>query len=73
VTSPAAEILYKTTDYYHPQSEVCLAWDDLEVGINWPLPVGVESIMSTKDRYGLLLNQLVGNAIAGFESRKPIK
>jgi dTDP-4-dehydrorhamnose 3,5-epimerase len=49
VTSPAAEILYKTTDYYHPQSEVCLAWDDSEVNIHRPLPDGVLPILSAKD------------------------
>lgn len=55
VLSPTAEILYKTTDYYHPQSEVCLAWNDLDVGINWPLPSGVEPILSAKDAQGLSL------------------
>jgi len=58
VLSPTAEILYKTTDYYHPQSEMCLAWNDLEVGISWPLPDGIEPFMSAKDRQGLLLKQL---------------
>lgn len=61
VLSPTAEILYKTTDYYHPQSEVSLAWDDLDVGINWPLPYGVEPIMSAKDGQGLSLKQLTGS------------
>lgn len=61
VLSLTAEILYKTTDYYHSQSEVCLAWDDLVVGINWPLPDGVEPILSAKDRRGLSLNGLVSS------------
>jgi dTDP-4-dehydrorhamnose 3,5-epimerase len=61
VLSPTAEILYKTTDYFHPQSEVCLAWNDLEVGIGWPLPNGVEPIMSVKDGQGLALRQITGN------------
>jgi len=63
VLSSSAEILYKTTAYYHPQSEVCLAWDDLRVGINWPLPDGIKPIMSAKDERGLLLNQLAGASI----------
>ena len=62
VLSPTAEILYKTTDYYHPQSEVCLAWNDSEVGISWPLPNGVQPILSAKDLQGMSLMQLVGNA-----------
>jgi dTDP-4-dehydrorhamnose 3,5-epimerase len=54
VLTPTAEFLYKTTDYYHPQSEVCLAWDDPTVGINWPLPAGTRPNMNAKDTAGLL-------------------
>lgn len=61
VLSPNAEILYKTTDYYHPESEVCLAWNDLEVGISWPLPDCIEPIMSAKDRAGLSLKRLTSD------------
>lgn len=53
VLSKSAEILYKTTDYYHPQSEVCLAWNDSQVNIEWPLPPGIMPIMSAKDSAGL--------------------
>jgi dTDP-4-dehydrorhamnose 3,5-epimerase len=58
VMSNTAEILYKTTDYYHPQSEVCLAWNDSDIGINWPLPSGVEPILSIKDEQGVSLKRL---------------
>jgi dTDP-4-dehydrorhamnose 3,5-epimerase len=58
VMSNTAEILYKTTDYYHPQSEVCLAWNDSDVGINWPLPSGVGPILSLKDEQGVSLKRL---------------
>jgi dTDP-4-dehydrorhamnose 3,5-epimerase len=61
VLSPTAEILYKTTDYYHPQNEVCLAWNDLDVGISWPLPEGVAPIMSAKDVRGSSLKYLADN------------
>jgi dTDP-4-dehydrorhamnose 3,5-epimerase len=44
VLSSTAEFLYKTTDYYHPQCEVCLAWDDPLVSIQWPLPAGAHLI-----------------------------
>lgn len=60
VISSTAEILYKTTDYYHPQSEICLAWNDSELGINWPLPSGVEPILSAKDVQGISLKLLAG-------------
>lgn len=53
VLSPTAEFLYKTTDYYHPQSEVCLAWNDPTVAIDWPLPSGVSLNMNAKDLAGL--------------------
>jgi dTDP-4-dehydrorhamnose 3,5-epimerase len=53
VLSEAAEFLYKTTDYYHPQSEVCLAWNDPQVNIKWPLPEGIAPNMNAKDSAGL--------------------
>ena len=53
VLSPTTEFLYKTTDYYHPQSEVCLAWDDPSIAIEWPLPNGVAPNVNAKDAAGL--------------------
>jgi dTDP-4-dehydrorhamnose 3,5-epimerase len=53
VLSETAEFLYKTTDYYHPQSEVCLAWDDPTVGIQWPLQSGQLPNLNAKDLAGL--------------------
>jgi len=53
VLSETAEFLYKTTDYYHPQSEVCLAWNDLMVGVSWPLPQGITPNTNPKDSAGL--------------------
>ena len=57
VLSEAAEFLYKTTDYYHPQSEACLAWNDPTIGIEWPLPTGVQTNMNAKDTSGLSWNE----------------
>lgn len=53
VLSETAEFLYKTTDYYHPQSEACLSWNDSVVDIQWPLPEGIEPNMNAKDSAGL--------------------
>ncbi len=53
VLSDSADFLYKTTDYYHPESEVSLAWDDPTVGINWPLADGEKPLLSDKDAAGL--------------------
>ncbi|REH40370.1 dTDP-4-dehydrorhamnose 3,5-epimerase [Paraperlucidibaca baekdonensis] len=51
VLSETADFLYKTTDYYHPASEVCIQWNDPELGIAWPL-TGAPSL-SAKDQQGL--------------------
>ncbi len=53
VISDSADFLYKTTDYYHPESEVSLAWDDPTVGIEWPLVGGIKPSLSAKDDAGL--------------------
>jgi dTDP-4-dehydrorhamnose 3,5-epimerase len=54
VMSDTAEFLYKTTDYYAPDAERCLAWDDPQVGIQWPLAeVGGTPSLSAKDAQGL--------------------
>jgi dTDP-4-dehydrorhamnose 3,5-epimerase len=50
VTSDAAEFLYKTTDYWHPEDEYCLLWNDPALGISWPLTG--EPILAAKDTAG---------------------
>lgn len=55
VLSQAADFLYKTTDYWAPQHERCLRWDDPAVGVRWPLPGGAAPVLSAKDRAGALL------------------
>jgi dTDP-4-dehydrorhamnose 3,5-epimerase len=57
VLSQTAEFVYKTTDYYAPQDEGCLAWDDPTVGIDWPL-AGADPSLSAKDTQGKALSQL---------------
>lgn len=53
VTSEAADFLYKTTDYYAPEHERCLAWNDPDIAIEWPLEG--EPQLSAKDKLGKLL------------------
>jgi dTDP-4-dehydrorhamnose 3,5-epimerase len=55
VTSDSADFLYKTTDYYAPEYERCIAWNDPAIGIEWPLD-GVPAL-SAKDQHGVLLAQ----------------
>ncbi len=52
VLSESAEFVYKCTDYYNPQSEHSLLWNDKSVGIRWPLVDGLTPVLSAKDREG---------------------
>ncbi|MBS0017371.1 MAG: dTDP-4-dehydrorhamnose 3,5-epimerase [Arthrospira sp. SH-MAG29] len=49
VTSPVAEVLYKTTDYYAPQYERSLLWNDPDIAIEWPIE-SLEPKLSEKDK-----------------------
>lgn len=51
VLSDYAEFLYKTTDFYAPECERCIRWDDPDLGIDWPLEGA--PLLSTKDVAGL--------------------
>lgn len=53
VLSASADFLYKTTDYYAPEHERCVLWNDPAIGIDWPLPG--EPLLSGKDQAGVLL------------------
>jgi dTDP-4-dehydrorhamnose 3,5-epimerase len=55
VTSAIAEVLYKATDYYAPEHERCLVWNDPEIGIDWGL-VG-DPVLSNKDQSGKFLRE----------------
>ncbi|MBE0469079.1 MAG: dTDP-4-dehydrorhamnose 3,5-epimerase [Methyloprofundus sp.] len=53
VLSETADFLYKTTDYYAPEFERCIAWNDPAIGIEWP--IDKEPQLSGKDQQGALL------------------
>jgi dTDP-4-dehydrorhamnose 3,5-epimerase len=55
VVSDHAEVQYKTTDYWAPQYERCIVWNDSDLAISWPLKG--EPILSQKDRAGLSLKE----------------
>lgn len=55
VISDSADFLYKTTDYYAPEHERCIVWNDPTIGIQWPLDGG--PILSFKDLQGVPLAQ----------------
>ncbi|KWO55695.1 dTDP-4-dehydrorhamnose 3,5-epimerase [Burkholderia ubonensis] len=50
VLSETAEFLYKTTDYWFPEHERCLIWNDTQIGIEWPLDD--EPVLAPKDAHG---------------------
>ncbi|MCJ7703163.1 MAG: dTDP-4-dehydrorhamnose 3,5-epimerase [Anaerolineales bacterium] len=52
VLSEWAEVMYKTTDFYAPDWERSIAWDDPDLGIDWPIAPGTEPVLSEKDRHG---------------------
>jgi dTDP-4-dehydrorhamnose 3,5-epimerase len=58
VLSDEAEFLYKTTEYYHPEHERCVRWDDPDLAIAWPLGAAAPRV-SAKDAAGLPLRQAV--------------
>lgn len=53
VLSESADFLYKTTDYYAPEHERCVVWNDPAIGIRWPFP-GMPAL-SVKDQQGKAL------------------
>jgi dTDP-4-dehydrorhamnose 3,5-epimerase len=50
--SDSADFLYKTTDYYAPAFERCIAWNDPTLAVDWPLD-GAQPLVSAKDQQGL--------------------
>ncbi|WP_440054162.1 dTDP-4-dehydrorhamnose 3,5-epimerase [Pseudoalteromonas sp. T1lg65] len=55
VTTELAEFVYKCTDYYAPQFEQRVLWNDPALDIQWPLVNGQAPILSEKDKAGILL------------------
>lgn len=55
VLSETADFLYKTTNYYAPEYERCIAWNDPAIRIDWP--IAIPPSLSAKDRGGLTLSQ----------------
>jgi dTDP-4-dehydrorhamnose 3,5-epimerase len=57
VLSETAEFLYKTTDYYAPEHERCIAWNDPDLAIDWPL--AGSPVLSAKDAQGMAFRDAV--------------
>lgn len=61
VMSDTAEFVYKCTDYYHPQSESGILWNDSEIGIQWPIDKIHSIILSDKDKNLKSLKETITN------------
>ena len=56
--SESAEVLYKSTDFYAHEFEMCIAWNDTEIGIEWPIQNA--PLLSGKDQAGVSLYDVEG-------------
>lgn len=67
--SDVAEVQYKCTGYYTPSAEACLAWNDPDIGIEWP--TSTPPILSARDREGVSLKQYLQNPAFTYPVRMP--
>ena len=58
VLSETAEFCYKVTDFYHPNDEGGIRWDDPDIGVMWPLLEGIPVLLSEKDKVQPFLRNL---------------
>ena len=66
VTGDSALFIYKNTDYYSPETELSLRWDDPEIAIDWPLEGTPE--LSAKDSVALCLNEITPERLPDYEA-----
>ena len=57
VLSEVAHFEYKCTDYYHPEDEAGLIWNDPDINIQWPFPLNSPLLLSEKDKKGISLRE----------------
>jgi len=60
VVSKWAEVLYKATDYYDPEAERCILWNDPTLNVIWPIGAGKMPVLSPKDLAGKLFAEAEG-------------
>jgi dTDP-4-dehydrorhamnose 3,5-epimerase len=65
VLSPAALVSYKCTDYYHPETELSIRWDDPSIGICWPI---TDVTLSARDSAGVRLDEVDHARLPGFDA-----
>jgi len=68
VLSESADFLYKCTEYYHPESEQGIAWDDPDIGIEWPIAnLPSEIALSEKDKNNVRLKDQSSDKLPDYE------
>jgi dTDP-4-dehydrorhamnose 3,5-epimerase len=67
--SDVAEVQYKCTGYYTPSAEACVAWNDPDIGIEWP--TSTPPILSARDREGVSLKQYLQSPAFTYPVRMP--
>ena len=65
VLSEEAEFVYKCDEFYHPEDEGGLRWNDPQVGVQWPIDANMEILLSEKDKVSPFLCELAGEAGGG--------
>lgn len=71
VLSESADFLYKCTDYYHPESEQGIAWNDPDIGIEWPIKeLSSEIALSEKDKNNALLKDQPSDKLPHYSDFK---
>lgn len=58
VLTEAAQVEYKCTEVYLPDDEIAIRWNDPDIGIDWPLPDGIEPVVSAKDAAAACLSEV---------------
>jgi dTDP-4-dehydrorhamnose 3,5-epimerase len=66
VTADSALFIYKNTDYYSPETELSLRWDDPDIGIDWPLEGTPE--LSAKDLAAACLKEITPERLPDYEA-----
>ena len=68
VLSESADFLYKCTEYYHPESEQGIAWDDPDIGIEWPITnLASEIALSEKDKNNVRLKDQSSDKLPDYK------
>ena len=67
VLSDTTDFIYKCTEYYHPQSEQGIAWDDPDIGIKWPIS---DVALSDKDKNNVLLKDQMPDKLPSYHTFK---